>query len=827
MKLGKNKQGTVYALLVGINSYPQSPLRGCLNDVRHMEEYLQARLGGDTGGGDPYQLQLETLLESEATRERIIDRFRAHLGQARQGDTALFFFAGHGSQERPPLQYASLEADGWSETLMAYDSFEGHHLADKELAVLIAEVEKNGAHILIILDSCHSGSATRGSGDGAAATGDNNLEGVRQIAPAEIRRSNDSYWFAHEPQLPAVLETDAGWDILPYGPHVLLAACEDSQVAKECDSPRGERRGIFSYYLIELLQKLGPEKSYQQLLAHLRASVRQIYANQTPQAEGNLHQRFLGGLLPPRPRRYSLHQRGSDGWWLAAGRAHGMQPNTELRVLDPRDEGQEIARVRVLKTGGSESSIDLLEGALPKAWKAAEAEVCWLPMPPTTVSVEWQGVDSSEIEDELSESAYLRLTPRPTLNTLRVHLSKTGCRIRRGTSPVDLVQLPPEGSSGPAVRAILEKISRWDCLSRLQNPHGPLAGAVDLRFYRWRGPATGASSEPHLDLLDPAGELWLAYGEVPNDGPREPRITAELVNHTDRELYFALIALDEDFGITAVRHGAGRISPNANAWIRKLDGVQLAVPDRFHETGVTLRRDLLLLLLSESPVDLTPLEQSSIRQAVLRRGETRTAQRSTRAPAGLFESLLWRTGWREIDGPDFGDDLWDIRLQPLITERRRGWQRIDGSGRPLHPWEGLTLQPPQGWSGALRLHNQRAARHHHPALSDLPAKTTQELCPLSLSDPTTGDPGLSALEIRFDRTPQSANSAQLILEITESLAPNEKLTAALCGQDGQELIADQDPKTPGRCALNLTSATEPSDGRKQRTFWVQLYVAEG
>ncbi len=77
------------------------------------------------------------------------------------------------------------------------------------------------------------------------------------------------------------------------------------------------------------------------------------------------------------------------------------------------------------------------------------------------------------------------------------------------------------------------------------------------------------------------------------------------------------------------------------------------------------------------------------------------------------------------------------------------WQRIDGSGDALHPWVGLTIQPPRGCIGALRLHNQQAARHRDPALGNLPAKTTQRLRPVSLSTPTTGDSGLSVIEFRF------------------------------------------------------------------------------
>src|SRR6185369_11131982 len=86
----------IYALLVGINNYPDPhhQLRGCVNDIRALEEYLNGRIDGSG-----FQFFPKVLLDKEATREALIDGFRTHLKKAGRGDTALFYFAGHGSQE--------------------------------------------------------------------------------------------------------------------------------------------------------------------------------------------------------------------------------------------------------------------------------------------------------------------------------------------------------------------------------------------------------------------------------------------------------------------------------------------------------------------------------------------------------------------------------------------------------------------------------------------------------------------------------------------------------------------------------------------------------
>src|SRR5262245_27439431 len=90
---------TLYALLVGIDSYqaPVPTLGGCLNDVDAVEILLRER-----AVSRHQHLELLTLRNSEATRLAIIDGFLNHLGRAGKDDVVLFYYSGHGSQERTP-----------------------------------------------------------------------------------------------------------------------------------------------------------------------------------------------------------------------------------------------------------------------------------------------------------------------------------------------------------------------------------------------------------------------------------------------------------------------------------------------------------------------------------------------------------------------------------------------------------------------------------------------------------------------------------------------------------------------------------------------------
>src|SRR5207253_1764991 len=108
------------------------------------------------------------LIDQQATRQAVIDGFRAHLGRARAGDVVLFYYSGHGSQEGAPPEFWRFEPDRLDETLVCWDSrMPGRFdLADKELAQLIAEVAEPGPHVLVVLDCCHSGSGTRAAPQG-------------------------------------------------------------------------------------------------------------------------------------------------------------------------------------------------------------------------------------------------------------------------------------------------------------------------------------------------------------------------------------------------------------------------------------------------------------------------------------------------------------------------------------------------------------------------------------------------------------------------------------------------------------------------------------
>jgi hypothetical protein len=124
-------------------------------------------------------LHVTRLVDEAATRAGVIEAFRSTFAPAAAGDTAVFYYSGHGSQEQAPPEHLPFEPDGLNETLVLVDSRAegGLDLADKELAVLVREVSGRDVHTLVVLDCCHSGGLSR---DGA-----NKARGI--TAPDDIR----------------------------------------------------------------------------------------------------------------------------------------------------------------------------------------------------------------------------------------------------------------------------------------------------------------------------------------------------------------------------------------------------------------------------------------------------------------------------------------------------------------------------------------------------------------------------------------------------------------------------------------------------------------
>ena len=244
-----------YALLVGVNDYPSidNDLEGTVNDVAKVRQVLIERYGFRPEN-------VVVLTNADATRDRVIEAYRRHLGQAGPGGSAVFYYSGHGTQI--PDGYmgytAGDEADKADEALVLWGTGGNFALlVDEELGGLTDHLA--AGHRLIILDNCHSGTGTRGDAEQLYA-----VRGLDITAPGVREHA----------QVPDQLIAEAGDDPGPAG-HVLLAAARADQFSLEAGgmSDGGESGGVFTYFLVNALKTADPDEPLSALMDGIRGDV--------------------------------------------------------------------------------------------------------------------------------------------------------------------------------------------------------------------------------------------------------------------------------------------------------------------------------------------------------------------------------------------------------------------------------------------------------------------------------------------------------------------------------------------------------------------------
>lgn len=153
------------ALVVGINDYPDSKLRGCINDASGLGTILRTH-----GNGSPnFDVRVETDVQTKSKlKTMIVELFSG------KGDTALLYFSGH----------------GYLNELGGYIVTPDHQKYDEGISMDEILVLANNSEIkdkIIILDCCHSGalgSPIMGNGNSQLSEGVSILTASRDDEPS-------------------------------------------------------------------------------------------------------------------------------------------------------------------------------------------------------------------------------------------------------------------------------------------------------------------------------------------------------------------------------------------------------------------------------------------------------------------------------------------------------------------------------------------------------------------------------------------------------------------------------------------------------------------
>jgi hypothetical protein len=254
------------ALLIGINDYSPKgnggpDLRGCVNDVRDMANTLVI-CGFDARN-------IKVITDARATRDEILKWIDWLIADAKDGDSLVFHYSGHGSYT---VDRDGDEVDGYDEVICPHDL---NMIKDDELAARFGNLTK-GANLEVFMDCCYSGTNTR-----ALLTERELTES--ELTPRFLEPPFDHSIYREFKMKPAL---NVSRMLVPNesSSHVLWSACSDKQLANETRI-NGSQRGIFTYHLCSILRAANGNIDRSKLDTLLSAAIARYGFDQTPQLE--------------------------------------------------------------------------------------------------------------------------------------------------------------------------------------------------------------------------------------------------------------------------------------------------------------------------------------------------------------------------------------------------------------------------------------------------------------------------------------------------------------------------------------------------------------
>jgi hypothetical protein len=265
----------ILGLTVGINAYPNSPLKGCVPDAIDWAELL-------TGQG----AEVISLHDKAANRAAMLDSIADLLGEAGPDDLAVLTYSGHGTQV--PDRDGD-ELDRLDEAIVPVDYPSAGMIADDELYRLFSPAVHCGVRVVAVFDSCFSGTIQRFAGPLAEAVGDGG-----PVSPRAARWLPPAVWMD-----PADADTVARAGQQPRGKPktsaLAFTACRDNQVAYDAYLG-GRYRGAYTAAALQAWDALRltdahRPPTYRQWHAAIRTLLPSSDFDQVPQLDGTSSQK--------------------------------------------------------------------------------------------------------------------------------------------------------------------------------------------------------------------------------------------------------------------------------------------------------------------------------------------------------------------------------------------------------------------------------------------------------------------------------------------------------------------------------------------------------
>ncbi|MGI9542499.1 MAG: caspase family protein [Cyclobacteriaceae bacterium] len=532
----------LYALLIGINDYPENPLHQCVADVEKMDDYLKSQ--------EPKfdALEVKSLKNSEATREQVISQIQEHLGKANDADVAFLYYSGHGAQEQTAGLFSD-EHDGLLECLVCYDEGEittRQLLANKEIRYLLHKLPAD-PHLVTVFDACHSGDIVRSFHLGS--NGDDGM--VKRISGTFDPRSFEDFIFAEDESVTS--KTGDRLEVfIPFKNHLHIAACLSSESSWE-----DWQGGVFTRYLLKLLESTQGNLSYLDITRWAKISMKDVTRKkQSPtisvQGEGSISAQSSWLNLHPEGVSFpdgQMINSAKSGWIYSRGSLLGVKDDTEVIVtLDDEEVTLPVKSVEI-DHAGLEVPMDVIDKLdFDRSSYPARTEI-------STYSGLRISINMVDDEDEVTEKIKRILTDHSQVQVTDVNDADFSVNIFNGMIYFSL----PNQDFQPLAKQIILDSPQEDMKTSLETQ---LRALVKWHhFYSLENPGKDFEHCPIKVTLKEEGGDWIDVTNQPHRlVPRQQRlkiglqyqkVTMQVKNISDERLYVGLLTLASDIGITS------------------------------------------------------------------------------------------------------------------------------------------------------------------------------------------------------------------------------------------------------------------------------------
>jgi hypothetical protein len=326
-------------------------LDGSLNDVDAVHQLLASPKYGFA------ENNIHVLEESQATREGMLQAMKKFLlDEPARGDTVVFYYAGHGSQQFNSLTDKPFHLD---ETIVPSDSVTGvFDIRDKEIARLFNQIVDKGIFLTAVFDSCHSGSIARGIPVGS--------QGKARLLAYDPRDAADPPDRGPDGKPAARPEDRAGGA-------VILSATQHDQLADEWSGMDGKPHGAFTVAFLDALEQLPANSSARDIYKRVKVLLLGMGVTQQPDLAGPAERTRLSlfnNVAGSERLTVAVGPEGvsSDGTVeLDGGLALGLGRGSELRKVG-LPSGKPDLRIRITQLEGlSKSRAEIIRPGDPNA----------------------------------------------------------------------------------------------------------------------------------------------------------------------------------------------------------------------------------------------------------------------------------------------------------------------------------------------------------------------------------------------------------------------------------------------------------------------------